>query len=456
MALSRRLLAAGRRPSPTPPGELEWGPGTHSFVVPAEGDGVYNYDVVKICAVVAGAGVNGSSASPFPGGGAGGLHYLNDIPVTPGETLTLEVPAKGTGGAGAAPARLKRGSTVLMEATSGSITGAGGRGRFDIFGGGGGDGGDAVSGIGDGGLGAGAGGYGGKGGRSGSLSTRAGLLPDTDSGGGRGGNTLTPGNYWTQRQGEGAGLWGRGAAKGYGSMGRTKVAAGGPSEGVGGGVALDGGARIIWGDGRSYPDNAGRVKRATPLYVGRRSSGSASAKLSLPSGYAIGDLCVVVLYSGATLSGGSGNPWTSLSVGNTRVSYRTLASGDMTANIIDINGTSPYTCFVLRTGLASHTLAVMTSFTMGSVTSANMSGFVKSSDAMGYLGVTDVLMSPPAQVVHIGGATWTDGASISLSSYGMEAKYLNDPAGYSDQDLFPLSVPSAFGNPKTAAVLELY
>lgn len=252
MSLARRLMAASANLTPSPAGQQEWTtPGAYDFEVPA--------DVHFISAAVIGGGGRGSSASPFPGGGGGGLHWRNLVPVTPGETLTVVV---GIGAANGGVSQIKRGSTVLLEATGGNTLGGGGKGRFDLYGGGGGDGGTAPSGPGNGGLGGGAAGYVGNGGRGGNIYGPAGQYPAVDSGGGRGGNSQTPGNTWPGAAGEGVGLQGRTADKAYGSLGAVKCGAGNPNQafgGVGPGPDQHGGARIMWGDGRSYPDAAADI-----------------------------------------------------------------------------------------------------------------------------------------------------------------------------------------------------
>ena len=259
MSLARRLFTAGG--APLQPDQVEWTtPGTYSFDVPAVGDGVWDYDVHFISAVVIGAGGIGSSSSPFPGGAGGGLHWRNEVPVTPGETLTVVV---GLGAANGGVSQIKRGSTVLLEATGGFTLGNPGKGRFDLYGGGGGWGGSCPGGVGNGGLGGGAAGYVGNGGSAGNLYGPAGNYPATDSGGGRGGNTQTPGNGRINRKGEGVGLQGRTPDKAYGSLGAVKCGAGNPNVGIDGsspGPDQHGGARIMWGRNefgpRSYPDNA--------------------------------------------------------------------------------------------------------------------------------------------------------------------------------------------------------
>lgn len=248
MSLAHRLMMSAL-PAAAPKGQQEWTtPGTYNFVVPV--------GVLFISAVVIGAGGIGSSSSPFPGGAGGGLHWRNDVPVTPGETLTVVV---GLGAANGGLSRILRSGVVLLEATGGFTLGNPGKGRFDLYGGGGGWGGSAPGGVGNGGLGGGAAGYDGNGGTAGKIYGPAGGYPETDSGGGRGGNTQSPGNERINRKGEGVGLQGRTADKAYGSLGAVKCGAGNPNVGIDGsspGPDQHGGARIMWGDGRSYPDAA--------------------------------------------------------------------------------------------------------------------------------------------------------------------------------------------------------
>lgn len=91
---------------------------TFSFVVP---DGV-----TAISAYARGSGGGGGSGNTsYRGlaggpGGIGGSNYLNDIPVTPGETLTIRVGAGGgTPGPGTVT-QLLRDTTVLLTATGGA------------------------------------------------------------------------------------------------------------------------------------------------------------------------------------------------------------------------------------------------------------------------------------------------------------------------------------------------
>jgi len=234
----------------TPPGQQEWTtPGTYSFIVPA---GVYT-----LCGVSVGGGGGGPNAEPWFGGCGGGLHWRNGIPVTPGEELSVVVGGGGVAGIGpiGGESALKRGATYLLRATGGSPFGQG-RGGFDLYGGGGGDGGTVVGTAGNGGLGAGAAGYMGNGGQGGNFyDTISGSMPDIDSGGGRGGDVDGIPTGWSgvDGQGEGVGLKGRTPTFSPGSLGSPKCGAGGRADQNG----QNGGLRLMWGGGRSYPDNAG-------------------------------------------------------------------------------------------------------------------------------------------------------------------------------------------------------
>lgn len=257
MSLAHRLMMSAL-PAAAPKGQQEWTtPGTYSFVVPV--------GVLFISAVGISGGNMGDSVTPFKGGGGGGLHWRNDIPVTPGETLTIIVGAKAPtvnqakGGA----TSIKRGSTFLILVDQSTTFYSGGRGRFDLYGGGGGIGGAARGTGGDGGWGGGTAGYTGNGGRGGTVNTLPGEYPSpTDCGGGRGGNRKNPsdgGTGYIGYAGEGVGLQGRTADKAYGSLGSPKCGAGSASPGLTTAGQQDGGARIMWGGGRSYPDAAADI-----------------------------------------------------------------------------------------------------------------------------------------------------------------------------------------------------
>lgn len=291
-------------------GEVEFtSSGSFTWTVP---DGI-----TSVSAVVIGAGGGGSSgrgvnAQSGAGGGGGGLAWSAGFDVTPGETLDIVIGSGGAGGpwlgygnnaakhgfAGNAT-QIKRGSTVLLEATGGgggqwvstntTTGGAGGSPGGTEYGGGG------VGGAGyrgyynsGGGGGGGAGGYTGNGGEGyyGSLST-GGSSGTGGGGGGGGGNNAGNVSYITNNGG-GVGLLGQGAngagggsyggsggvgaggkggslgSDGTGSANAVDASAGiGTFGGGGGGVDWDqqrdggpganGAARIIWGPNRAYP-----------------------------------------------------------------------------------------------------------------------------------------------------------------------------------------------------------
>lgn len=204
-----------------PPGQIQWTtPGTYEWTVP---DGVFE--------------VSGVSIAPGTPGYGGGLHWRNDIPVTPGEKLTVIVGLSSVGSASTETC-LKRGSTYLLRSYGRST-------YFNTLGGGGGSGGAGAppgSPIGSRG-GGGAGGYMGNGGNGGNDTTNP---PVANSGGGYSGST---------GDGDGVGLLGRTPDFAPGSLGTPKCG-GGIGEGS---VGLDGGLRLLWGSGRSYPDNAPNV-----------------------------------------------------------------------------------------------------------------------------------------------------------------------------------------------------
>lgn len=94
--------------------------GTYEFVVPA---GVYSVSMLCI-----GKGGDGKSTGSSSGGGGGGLAYVNEVPVSPGEKLTVEVSSVAS--------RIGRAGSWLVQAFAGSdgIAGAGGApgGSFSI------------------------------------------------------------------------------------------------------------------------------------------------------------------------------------------------------------------------------------------------------------------------------------------------------------------------------------
>lgn len=192
-------------------------PGVYDFIVPE--------NVTAICGVAIGASSSsfskGSQAGAYgSSSGGGGLGWKNAIPVTPGETLTVEVGAIGKnvnygdtvitypGGRSC----LRRGTTVLFAgngAINGGMVGAGTSTGGGFVGQGGGNGGNGIgynyytSG------GGGAGGYSGNGGTGGSL-TNGTAYATPGSGGGGGGAGGEDGPFGKGGQGGGTGLFGQG------------------------------------------------------------------------------------------------------------------------------------------------------------------------------------------------------------------------------------------------------
>lgn len=201
---------------PPEPGEfVHTGPVSYNWVVPA---GVYS-----ICAVGIGRGGNArlsDDGQSSGGGGGGALMYANDIPVTPGEILVLQ---HGT---------IRRGATVLIGAFNGySQSGSGSGGSLNAAGGIPNPAAQAIAWV----------GYNGGAGRRWSGATRG-------AGGGA------------------AGYTGNGPSGSSGATRGRNMSLNGPTSNLnmcGGGAGApnsingtDGGVRIIWGLGRSYPNNA--------------------------------------------------------------------------------------------------------------------------------------------------------------------------------------------------------
>lgn len=244
--------------------------GTHDWVVP-EG-------VTSVCAVAIGGGGNGQSSNARDkAGGGGGNGWKNDIPVTPGETLSVVVgeggPALDTNQGG--PGGSSSLSTVLTAegGQHGGNSTNSGIGGFHIGGDGGGQGGNggqggADSSGGDGGGGGGAGGYTGDGGAGAAWNNGAGTAGTGGGGGGGAGGYRSGGGYGVGGSGGGVGIYGEGASgaggSGYHANGEPGSGGDGLKYGGGGagfhyasnGIGGQGAVRIIWGPGRSFPDNA--------------------------------------------------------------------------------------------------------------------------------------------------------------------------------------------------------
>lgn len=199
-------------------------PGTYSLKVPP--------NVTSMSFVAIQGGQGGASA----GGDGGRLAYLNNVPVTPNETLTVIVGAGGAGAmfdSGNAAAKgsvgvhssVKRGTTTLVTtdpavAITGVVRWQGGIGGNGI-----------VGSTADGGGGAGAGGYAGAGGNGASYSSSAVVPATAGTGGAGGGGGMTNGYfdaspYWVGYlggQGGGTDIKGQGA---NGAAGASKTSAG--------------------------------------------------------------------------------------------------------------------------------------------------------------------------------------------------------------------------------------
>ena len=266
--------------------------GSYTFTVP---NGVTQVSAVCIGGGGGSASCLGNGGSSGGGGGGGGLAY-GTFAVTPGETLSIEV---GAGGAGAGPgygvagsdggdSRIRRGATVLLgggggargladgvsNGGTGTFAAGGNPGGTELDGGGSGGSGGASRSNNGGGGGGGAGGYSGNGGDGGTGNSGTGGFGAGGAGGGGAGQSAGG----TQNNGGGGvGIFGdpiNGAGSnpssygGGGSDGEDGQPGGvGGKFGGGGGGAEDdttalgadggvGGVRIIWGTGRSYPNNA--------------------------------------------------------------------------------------------------------------------------------------------------------------------------------------------------------
>ena len=228
--------------------------GTYSWTVPN--------GVSTVCAVLVGGGSQTSNGGTggYPGGG---LRYINDMPVTSGQTYTVVV-----GGAAGNSSISRSGNTYIQANAGTDVGGTGttvGSGPFGgtVGGGNGGDGGGSSSGFGFGG-GGGAGGYsgnGGSGGGGGANGVGGSGSSGSGGGGGGGGGSGTGGGG---SNGGGVGIYGQGSNGSGGAGGRYGGSSGsagssgsGQNYGGGGSVYSNGSAggavRIIWGAGRAFP-----------------------------------------------------------------------------------------------------------------------------------------------------------------------------------------------------------
>lgn len=269
------------------PVAVDSGPsGQYQFPTPSSFNSTVSYDytlplgITEICAVLVGPGGRGGAsveqsnklpwAIDSAGGGGGGLGYKNAISISEGATLRFTQTGTNTNG--------QRGHATL-EVVGGSVL-------FEIYGGSNattfvsrGTGGSLKSGTG---VIVRSGGNGGVAEESTTLGHGAGGggAAGYDSAGGTGANALSSGGCGA---GGGTGLKGGsgtapggGASNGVGGTGRHGGSSGGGRSGTGGtfggggagetatygtgtGAGGPGGCRIIWGGGRTYPDNAADV-----------------------------------------------------------------------------------------------------------------------------------------------------------------------------------------------------
>jgi len=239
-------------------GQQAWTtPGTYSFPVPM--------GVSSICAVCV-AGAYGGSSDDGTYGGSGGngadLRYINNLPVVPGEILTIEVGAGGAFNQNDAPQNKAGGQSAIRRAAvnlvrayySGSSTplGAGPAGGI-VGGGSGGTGGSPGAGArAMGGGGGGAGGYSGAGGQGAFPGITSGAA-GAGGGGGGGANNANGGGVGIL--GEGASGTANGGA-GSGGVGQRFGGGGGgasTTDGAFGAQGESGAVRIMWGFGRAFP-----------------------------------------------------------------------------------------------------------------------------------------------------------------------------------------------------------
>lgn len=261
-------------------------PGTYNWICPI---GVTS--ISAVCVGGGGSGAIGDGSNYGSGGSGAGLAYGNNIPVTPGETLTIVVGSGGTAKTGSTQAGNDGGNTTIARSSTILLNGERGRGGiYAIAVAGGASSGTARTGGGTGGVG-GRGFWVGGGGGAAGYSGNGGAAADTNAsgnnadgspgtgGGGGGGEAGGP----RAGGGGGVGIFGEGANGaggtgditdgGNGGSGGTDGATGtssgngGAYGGGGGGVQTsgttgaggNGAARIIYGSNRSYPSFAGNV-----------------------------------------------------------------------------------------------------------------------------------------------------------------------------------------------------
>jgi len=260
-SVSKPYVTASLSPPPEPRGEFV-APfvGTYSITVPKR---VTSISAVAVGGGGGGGGNNGNSGPGSAAGGGGGLGWVNDVSVSPGETIDIVV---GSGGSAGTPSSnpssgedsyIEINNTRIVEGlgggrgTSNSSSASGGSGGgFSGDGGGfGGQGGPARNNS-SGSGGGGAGGYSGSGGDENS---------DGSGGGGYGGRDVNGRAPGFPGQGGGVGIFGEGTPPDRIPSNVKAGNFGGGGAGVeddtnaNGGIGGDGGVRIIFGDNRAFP-----------------------------------------------------------------------------------------------------------------------------------------------------------------------------------------------------------
>jgi hypothetical protein len=208
------------------------------------------------------AGTAVESTNGGAAGGGGGLGYVNNISVSPGENLILEINANTISGNIYTQITRNSDKTVLLQVERGqdairtspytqSEGGAGGRVLIGL-GGAGGRGGNNFSGISTGGAGSGAAGTyygaGGNGGDGASSGTNIGTTGANNNIGGTGTHGASGSS------GTGANLYGPSTPAPYGVAGNWGAGGSGSGGGQYKGVETNAAIRILWGDGRAFPN----------------------------------------------------------------------------------------------------------------------------------------------------------------------------------------------------------
>jgi len=270
-----------------PPGQQNFtSVGQQSFTVPAF------INEIHILCIGGGAGGGGGGGGGYSaiGGGGGGGAYANSVSVTPGETLTVTVGNGGSGGGGSnhpvnqggngGSSKVERGGTALCHASGGTWTGHSSCNAGDVVvGDGGGLGGSDYTYSGQGvnqTNGGSAGGATGNGNRREHLNGNghySGGGGGYGTGGGGGGVGLVPNGSWGVTNGSynGSGTYDGNTSGGQGRYGGNAGSSGsgntggnagdyGGGGGAGrygsnGGSGGQGAVRIVWGSGRSFPNN---------------------------------------------------------------------------------------------------------------------------------------------------------------------------------------------------------